>query len=332
MRGWSLALLGCLLWLAGCGNVEPTPTARPRADQVSTATAVAQASEATQTARAATATAAAQPTATATPTEVPTATPTHTATRPRPTMTPTPTPTPRTITTPVPGANGAAGKEDVVILDDDLTRLGPLWYGMGVDCGGSTIACQDEAGLHLRLPDANKWIKGAHKSFPDATNVVVDLTVQLVSNKGDLGGVGILCRYQTNGDGYVLNVWGDGYYSIARIYRGTKVYLDASDEPHPAIATGLAQNTLHFECIDDTFVIEANGEELVRYIDDVPDFAPGQMMFYLCTCRGGSIEAVFTHVKVTLPGGVQPSSPTRNLPTRVSNLPPLQRPTLLAIS
>jgi hypothetical protein len=322
-----LRLLICL-WLVGlvaCGTPEPTVISHSRAEQISTATQVARDGEATQTARLATQTAQAIPTSTLTPTVPPTPTNTRTPTvRPAATATRMATATLPRPTRAAPAGDPTASGEKVLV-EDDLTVPGHGWYGGDKACiPGSTTqeVCQDEQGLHMLIAKSSKWAELMHTSLPDLGDVSVDLSIRLGDDTAGIGGYGILCRYQPNGNGYVLTVWSDGYYSVYRMIDGKEYIVAEAVRPSRALLPGSATNQLHLECIGDTFVIAVNGQELLRATDPAASLEPGQVELYGCTCRGAPLDAIFTYVRVATPEDPQQRISPRSVPTQK----PLARP------
>lgn len=175
------------------------------------------------------------------------------------------------------------------------------------------VVCHDDLGLHILFDEPGKWGKVWNQhmlAYPP--NVHVDLSVRVVENQWAAGGYGILCRYQNNGDGYVLRVWTDGHYGITRMLGGREYLLGGSgDTPSPAIAAGLAENQLRMECIDDTFAITANGQEVLRVVDDNPELRRGAVALYGCTCRGGTLDVAFSHVRIVAPDPATSTVPPR---------------------
>jgi hypothetical protein len=320
-RTWqSLTIIGLIsgLLLTACGTADPTP--RPREEQIAQLTQVAAAVSGTAAAHSATQTAQALPTMTPTSAPTPTAraataAPTSTQVA-RPTATSTAsggrpasdsgsgtsatrvepvTPTPRPVKSIPPG----------VLFDDDLTQPGQPWEQGSPPCEHTTdLICQDPGGLRARLAQSGKQYFPLRSSFPEQADMILDLDATvLATDPASLGGYGLMCRYQEDTfRSFVARVWADGHYGIFKLGLASDSRVGGSNQDiSPAINQGPASNHITFSCIGTTLTLAVNGVELVRVTVDDPQRAVGVAALYACTCRGGSIDVVFTHVTTTIP-------------------------------
>lgn len=276
-----------------CG--EAAPVARPRAEQIAQLTQVA----ATTEARAASQTAQAQRTATAAP--INTAATTRPPSPPPPTATAVQPATPRYPPPTVePSATATVGK---VLSDEDLTQPSHGWSGSNWPCDQtSRTTCQDPRGLRLTLPLPGTWRAVPHFTLPPLPDVHVDLDVTVLDSGEPAGAYGVLCRFQDVGNYYVLRVWTDGRYAIYKSVQGLETRLAGSGEGSSSVINqGAATNRVRATCVGTTFTLAVNGQELLRVEDDHPAFHTGGLALYGCTCRGGNIDVLFTHITVSTP-------------------------------
>jgi len=76
----------------------------------------------------------------------------------------------------------------------------------------------------------------------------------------------VFCRLQSNGDGYLFEITGDGYFAVGSYTGGGKTYapLLSGDEwqPSTAIKTGMATNHIAVTCAGSQLKLEVNGKML----------------------------------------------------------------------
>ena len=76
----------------------------------------------------------------------------------------------------------------------------------------------------------------------------------------------VFCRLQTNGDGYLFEITGDGYFAVGSYTGGGNTYasLLSGDEwqPSTAIKTGMATNHITVTCAGSQLKLEVNGKVL----------------------------------------------------------------------
>ncbi len=80
-------------------------------------------------------------------------------------------------------------------------------------------------------------------------------------------------------------------------------------------------------------MIAANGVELLRVEDEAADLGPGKVLLYACTCRGGTLDVAYSHIRIVAPAAPPASpAPPRGLPTRVTHAPPWRAPLVAVLS
>ncbi|HEX5504555.1 MAG TPA: DcrB-related protein, partial [Thermomicrobiales bacterium] len=235
-----------------------------------------------------------------------------------PTAVPTRPPTPAVATAPAPAA--PARKPGQVLADDDLARGDGAWTGIVVPCAGSAqLICHETRGLRLRLATPGHWLYSPNPLLPRLADVAVDLDVTVLSTPDPTSGsYGVLCRYQDESNYDVLKAWADGTYSIEKAVGGMEYSLaDSRDAASPAPPAGAPPTHVHFECAGDTFLISANGQELLSAQDTDPTLSTGATALYACTCRGGAVDVIMSHVTVAVPGAAASpaASPAAGAPT-----------------
>ncbi|MCL4562556.1 MAG: hypothetical protein M1281_18330 [Chloroflexi bacterium] len=134
------------------------------------------------------------------------------------------------------------------------------------------------------------------QQFADASIQVETIQVEGPSN--DNTSFGILCRAQSNGDGYALRVSADGYYSI---------FLVKGDDFTPLIAwtessyvrQGNQINQLKAICSGSDLSLYANGELLGTVRDET--FPTGDVGLAATTYEDSPVEVRYDNFRVDLP-------------------------------
>jgi hypothetical protein len=282
-RGPIAVLLCILAFLGACGAPAgpPTPTARPRAEQIAQLTQVAVAQEASAVARAATQNAKLQTTATATLTPTPTA-PAPTPTRPA-VQSPTVATTRRAATVAPTAIRPPAPSPVGLPLIDDFTDQSTGWpvnqvFSSANGPGLNVMRYRDDGAYLLlfgipltRMSAANDLI-GAVRD----TIIEVDATMEL-GGVDRATGYGVQCRWQmTTGQGYMFRLLGYGGWGVYRSEAGGEYRLGGSaGVPEPAIHPGSVTNQIRAECVGDRLRLSVNGVLLLDVIDPDPLLAPG---------------------------------------------------------
>ncbi|MBN1177839.1 MAG: hypothetical protein JXD18_01400, partial [Anaerolineae bacterium] len=229
----------------------------------------------------------------ATPTPVAQATATSTAiSTPMPTLQPTntpesvgvPTETPAPLQpTPIAGGN--------VLLEDSFDDPNSGWEEKEFDNG--TVGYGD--GYYYIL-SAGESLMNWGTAGQDFGDVIIDVdTIQVSAPTNNNNGYGVMCRVQENGDGYLLRISGDGYYSIYRILEGAFEAL-VSWTSSSVVRQGNATNHIRAVCEGDQLTLIVNGEQLAQTTD--ASFASGDVGMSATTYEVEATEIRFDDVRV----------------------------------
>ena len=148
-----------------------------------------------------------------------------------------------------------------VLWQDDFSDPGSGWE-VG-DYPGGSVKYEDGAYLVTASSLGRMW-GVANRSFGDGT-IEVDAT-QVIGPANDNNGYGIICRVQSNGDGYYLRISGDGFYGIHKL-------IDEESEPlvdwteSDVINQGDALNRISAVCNGSALELAVNGEILAQVSD-----------------------------------------------------------------
>ena len=137
------------------------------------------------------------------------------------------------------------------------------------------------------------------------TDVIVDVDAsQISAPQNDNNGYGITCRQQSDGDGYLLRISGDGFHAIHRILEGefTPLVEWASSD---VINQGDAQNQIRAICNGSQLILIVNGQELARATDAT--FRSGEIGLTATSFEADPTEIHFDNVQVTAPGEPVPT-------------------------
>ena len=136
----------------------------------------------------------------------------------------------------------------------------------------------------------------ASRSFDD---LVIELdATQTSAGPEDNNAYGVMCRVQPNGDGYVLRISGDGYYSIKR--RIGDDYQDLQDwVPSDTIRQGNATNHIGAVCDGPRLALFVNGQPVGQSSDST--FSGGDIAFIVTNYEGGTTEVHFDNLVVRSP-------------------------------
>jgi len=205
-----------------------------------------------------------------------------------------PTEPPPSTQAPAPTQAPPASPTPSALLQDDFSDPGSGWE-VGDYTGGS-VGYADGA-YFVRASDPGKVMWGiAGRNF-SAVWIEVDAT-QISAPSNDNNAYGVMCHVQSNDDGYVLQISGDGAYAIHRVVEGSfepLVDWAASD----AIRQGNATNHIRAACSEGTLTLFANGEMLTMAEDAT--YSSGDIAFAATTFEDQPTEIHFDNVVVTAP-------------------------------
>ncbi|MBN1267843.1 MAG: hypothetical protein JXA25_20295 [Anaerolineales bacterium] len=136
----------------------------------------------------------------------------------------------------------------------------------------------------------------AYKVFENTAITVETRQVSAPSN--DNNGYGVMCRVQSNDDGYILRISGDGYAAIQYFMDGELHQLVEWFES-PSINQGNAANTILAICDGPTLVLIVNGDEVARATDTT--FTRGDIALATTSFEAEPTRILFDNIRVTLP-------------------------------
>jgi serine/threonine-protein kinase len=212
-----------------------------------------------------------------------------------PTLTSRPTSPPETATPTMLEVEGGD-----VVLEDDFSDPNSGWEieeftdgRVGYTDGVYSILGEGE--------DRAVW-GNIEQEFSD---VIVDVdTTQISAPANDNNGYGVTCRQQSNGDGYLLRISGDGFYAIHRILNGefTPLVEWASSD---VIRQGNASNHIRAICNGSQLTLIVNGQELAQTTDST--FQSGEIGLTATSFEAEPTEIHFDNAQVARPGAPAPT-------------------------
>jgi serine/threonine-protein kinase len=235
--------------------------------------------------------------------EEPTATPTLTATS-LPTDTPLPPtdiPSLPTDTPLVPTATAIPTRTPEpsagLLFEDDFSDPGSGWEEWNDEDG--SVGYGDGYYYVVGVAEAIQIFGSGPQDFSD---LVIDIdAVQVSSAPTSINAYGVMCRLQSDGDGYLLRISGDGEYAIQRVVDGSFEYLVEWTESD-VINQGNAANHLHVVCDGTRLALIVNGELLAEAEDDA--FAEGDIALTVTTFESEPTEVHFDDLLVLDPDSI----------------------------
>jgi hypothetical protein len=131
------------------------------------------------------------------------------------------------------------------------------------------------------------------------TDVVIEVeATQAFAGPENDNSYGVVCRLQSNFDGYFLRISGDGYYSIVKRLDGEYEYL-VNWATSDVIRQGNSTNLIRAVCDGSSLVLEVNGQFLAESTDSA--FSEGDVGFAVATYEDEATEVHFDNLLVTSP-------------------------------
>ncbi len=196
------------------------------------------------------------------------------------------------LTTPM--APSPAEPPPGVLLEDDFSNPGSGWQVEEYNQGRSGYGNGFYSVTSIVEGSQNWGV--ANRFFSD---LVIDVDASQASGPAnDNNAYGVMCRVQSNGDGYTLRISGDGFYSIHKLDGGsfeTLVEWTASR----SIRQGNATNHLRAVCDGPDLALLVNGE-LVAEASDAT-FQEGDIAFTATTFEEASTEVHFDNLVARSP-------------------------------
>jgi hypothetical protein len=169
----------------------------------------------------------------------------------------------------------------------DWTASDATWHTFG---DGRLATSTTGLSLQLSDPHQSAWaIPGQQVS-----DFIVELDARSLFPSKDVG-YGLLYRYQNEANYYVFAVGGDGYYTIAKIRKGTLTPLrDWQQWPH--VRRGVTTNRLRVRCEGATCHFYVNGEFTAQVTDDA--LLSGDLGLWGQTFSDDALDVVFEEMKL----------------------------------
>ena len=135
----------------------------------------------------------------------------------------------------------------------------------------------------------------------DVDDVVINVeATQAYAGPDSDNAYGVMRRVQSNDDGYLLRVSGDGYYSIHK--RLGEEYVALVDwTTSDVIRQGNSRNDIQAVCDGPRLALIVNGQWLGEANDST--FAEGDIGLVVTTYEEAATEVTFDNLVVTRPGG-----------------------------
>lgn len=181
-----------------------------------------------------------------------------------------------------------------VLFQDDFSSSGSGWEVGEYD--GGDVGYKDGAYFVTSTQKEVMMWGVANRSFD---NVVIEVdAIQISAGPDSDNAYGVVCRTQSNGDGYYLRVSGDGYYGIAKA-EGQEFSALVEWASSSAIKTGNATNRIRAVCNGSTLELFVNGQKVATAEDSA--FATGDVAFSATTYEEEMTEIHFDNLVVTKP-------------------------------
>ncbi len=179
------------------------------------------------------------------------------------------------------------------LLEDDFSDPGSGWE-VGDYTGGS-VGYRDGIYFVTAAGETHMWGL-ASRSFDDVV-IEVDAT-QISAPANDNNAYGVMCRLQSDDDGYLLLVTGDGFYAIYKI-------VDENLEPlvdwtaSDAVRQGNSTNHIRAVCDGPDLSLSANGQLLAAASDS--RYYEGDIALSAWSFEEESTEIHFDNLVVAAP-------------------------------
>ncbi len=136
----------------------------------------------------------------------------------------------------------------------------------------------------------------AFQSFDDLV-ISVDAT-QVSAPANDNNAYGVMCRVQSDDDGYILRISGDGYYAIHRVVDGEfQPLVDWTTTD--VVNLGNATNHIRAICDGPNLILFANGQRLAEVQDSL--YTSGDIALTATTFEDEGTEVHFDDLVVSKP-------------------------------
>jgi hypothetical protein len=181
-----------------------------------------------------------------------------------------------------------------VLLQDDFSNTNSGWE-VG-DYDGGSVGYKGGAYFVTSTSESSAMWGMAGKNYD---NVVIEVdATQVRAPSNNNNDYGVMCRVQNQGDGYSMNISGDGFYSIQIAendnYRDLVEWTESN-----AIRTGNATNHIRVVCDGSKLMLFVNGTKLAETTDTT--YTSGDIAFSATTYEMDLTEVHFDNVVVRKP-------------------------------
>lgn len=136
----------------------------------------------------------------------------------------------------------------------------------------------------------------AGKVFED-TDITVEAS-QITAPSNDNNGYGVMCRVQSNDDGYILRISGDGYAAI-QYFEGGELFQIVEWFESPLINLGNATNTIRVVCDGPELILFVNGAEAARATHT--KFTRGDIALTATSYEEEPTRVLYDNIRVSVP-------------------------------
>jgi len=192
------------------------------------------------------------------------------------------------------GGDPSGGSSVSVLLEDDFSSTSSGWEVGDYETG--TVGYKSGAYSVVAFGDGDTMWGIAGRSFDDT---VVEVSAEQVSApSNDNNDYGVMCRVQSNSDGYFLLISGDGFYTILK--RSNETFTPLIDwTASSLINLGNATNQIRAICDGSTLSLYVNGQLLGSTSDS--EFSQGDLALTATSYETESTEVLFDNLLATRP-------------------------------
>jgi hypothetical protein len=163
--------------------------------------------------------------------------------------------------------------------------------------GSASVGAQSDNVYRLRATQKGVLaLAAAGKSFLDV-DATIEATPILPADTSQLA-YGLMCRVQSNGDGYVFLIRGDGYGSIQKISSGKRTALVDWTATN-LLYTGSELNVIEVHCSGEKLNLRLNGVTVLRTSDAA--FTKGDIVLVVLPLGESQADVEFDNLVVREP-------------------------------
>jgi hypothetical protein len=181
-----------------------------------------------------------------------------------------------------------------ILFQDDFSNANSGW-GEWEEDGAQVKYNQGGLRILVNQPQFDYWSVAGRK-FSD---VQIEVDARLIGKETD-NDYGVICRYQDQGNFYMLVISSDGYFGIAKMKDGAYSMIGADQLQYStAIAQGNSTNHLRADCVGQTLTLYANDQKLMQATDD--EYLSGDVGLLAGAYDRGDVDILFDNFVVKKP-------------------------------